>query len=173
VDCISLTVMHLIGRHQADASVVMLLIVPVEEAAAERLGILDTAEALWELGLVFHGFEVAFRERIVVGRMRPAVGFGDAEIGEQERRGLGSHGTATVGMQGQLAGRHGMLGDGIVEQCREQGRAFSVGNAPEAYPVDSGLSRCSMLSDRIGAVARADTDGEGAVARGIPEVVSR
>ena len=73
--------MHLIGRHQADASVVMLLIVPVEEAAAERLGILDTAEALWELGLVFHGFEVAFRERIVVGRVRPAVGFGDAEIG--------------------------------------------------------------------------------------------
>src|ERR1700683_3990966 len=43
----------------------------------------------------------------------------------------------------------------------------------EAYPVDSGLSRCSMLSDRIGAVARADTDGEGAVARGIPGVVSR
>lgn len=43
----------------------------------------------------------------------------------------------------------------------------------EAYPVDSGLSRCSMLSDRIGAVARADIDGEGAVARGIPEVVSR
>ena len=71
VDCISLTVMHLIGRHQADASVVMLLIVPVEEAAAERLGILGAAEALWELGLVFHGFEVAFRERIVVGRMRP------------------------------------------------------------------------------------------------------
>ena len=43
----------------------------------------------------------------------------------------------------------------------------------EAYPVDSGFPRCSVLSDRIGAVARADTDGEGAVARGIPEVVSR
>ena len=67
MDCISLTVMHLIGGHQADASVVMLLIVPVEEAAAERLGILGASEALWELGLVFHGFEVAFRERIVVG----------------------------------------------------------------------------------------------------------
>jgi hypothetical protein len=39
----------------------------------------------------------------------------------------------------------------------------------EAYPVDSGLSRCSMLSDWIGAVARADADGEGAVARGIPK----
>jgi hypothetical protein len=45
--------------------------------------------------------------------------------------------------------------------------------AQEAYPVDSGFPRCSVLSDLIGTVARADTDGEGAVARGIPEVVSR
>ena len=65
VDSVGLTVMDLIGCHQADAGMVMLLIVPIEEAAAERLGILDAAEALWELGLVFHGFEVAFRERIV------------------------------------------------------------------------------------------------------------
>ena len=34
-----------------------------------------------------------------------------------------------------------------------------------AYPVDSGFPRCSVLSDRIGAVVRADIDGEGAVAR--------
>jgi hypothetical protein len=56
----------------------------------------------------------------------------------------------------------------VVEAYRDRD-----GKTREAYPVDSGLSRCSMLSDRIGAVARADTDGEGAVARGIPEVVSR
>ena len=42
-----------------------------------------------------------------------------------------------------------------------------------AYPVDSGLSRCSMLSNRIGAVARVGTDGEGAVACRIQEVVFR
>ena len=66
MDCVGLTVMHLIGRHQADAGMVMLLIVPIEEAAAECLGILDAAEAPWKLRLVFHGFEVAFRERIVV-----------------------------------------------------------------------------------------------------------
>jgi hypothetical protein len=132
VDCISLTVMHLIRRHQADASVVMLLIVPVGEAAAERLGILDTAEALWELGLVFHGFEVAFRKRIVVGRMRPAVGFGDAEIGEQERRGLGSHGTATVGMQGQLAGRHGMLAMASLNSAVNSGRRATATRSPTA-----------------------------------------
>jgi len=46
-------------------------------------------------------------------------------------------------------------------------------DAREAYPVDSGFPRCSVLSVPIGTVARADTDGEGAVARGIPEVVSR
>ena len=76
--------MHLIGRHQPNAGMVMLLIVPIEEAAAERLGILDAAEARWELRLIFHGFEVAFRERIVIGGVRPAVGFVDAEIGQQQ-----------------------------------------------------------------------------------------
>ena len=130
MDGVGLTVMHLIGRHQTDAGMVMLLIVPIEEAAAERFGILDAAEALWELRLVFHGFEVAFRERIVVGSVRPAVGFGDAEISEEERRGLGSHRSAAIGMQGQLAGRGGMLRGGVIEQRREQGGAFAVGDAP-------------------------------------------
>ena len=66
VDCVGLTVMHLIGRHQADAGMMMLLIIPIEEVAAERLGILNAAEALWKLRLVLHRFEVAFRERIVI-----------------------------------------------------------------------------------------------------------
>jgi hypothetical protein len=44
VDCVGLTVMHLIGRHQADAGMMMLLIIPIEEVAAERLGILNAAE---------------------------------------------------------------------------------------------------------------------------------
>ena len=44
----------------------MFLIIPIEEVAAERLGILNAAEALWKLRLVLHRFEVAFRERIVI-----------------------------------------------------------------------------------------------------------
>src|ERR1700686_5240124 len=82
VGCVGLTVMHLIGRHQTDTGMVMLLIVPIEESSTERLGILDAAEALWKLRLVFHGFEVAFRKGIVVGGVRPAVGSGDTEIGK-------------------------------------------------------------------------------------------
>jgi len=41
-----------------------------------------------------------------------------------------------------------------------------IGAVAAAYPVDSGFPRCSVLSDRIGAAARTDTDGEGSVARG-------
>src|ERR1700737_2886903 len=62
VDFVGLTVVHLVGRHQADAGMVMVLIVPIEEAAAERFGVLNATEALRKLRLVFHGFEVAFRE---------------------------------------------------------------------------------------------------------------
>ena len=83
VDFVGLTVVHLVGRQQADAGMVVFLIVPGEEAAAERFGVLNAAKTLRKLRLVFHGFEVALRERIVIGGVRSAVGFGDAEIGEQ------------------------------------------------------------------------------------------
>ena len=73
MDSVDLAVVHLVGRRQADAGMVMVLIVPLEEAATERLGVLDAAEALRKLRLIFHGFEVAFRERVVIGGVRPAV----------------------------------------------------------------------------------------------------
>ena len=65
--------MDLIGRHEADSGMMVILIVPVEKAPAECLGVLDTAETLGELRLVFEGLEVAFRERVVVGGVGPAV----------------------------------------------------------------------------------------------------
>ena len=53
VDLAGLTVVDLVRRHQADASMVMILIIPIEEAAAERLRILDAAKPLRKLGLIF------------------------------------------------------------------------------------------------------------------------
>jgi hypothetical protein len=53
MDDAGLAEMHLVGRHQSDADVMVILVVPSEEAAAEGLGILDAAEALGELRLVF------------------------------------------------------------------------------------------------------------------------
>jgi len=48
-----LTVVDLVWRHQADATMVVILIIPIEEAAAEGLRILDAAEPLRKLGLIF------------------------------------------------------------------------------------------------------------------------
>ena len=60
---------------------------------------------------------------------------GDAEIGEQEGGGLGLHGPATIGMQGELAGRHLVLGEGVLEQRLEEGGAFAIGDAPADHAV--------------------------------------
>jgi len=78
--------------------------------------------------LVFEGLQVAFGEGIVVGGVRAVVGPGYAEIGEQERGGLGLHRAAAVGMQGELTRRDGVLGDGIIEQRAEQRGALGIGD---------------------------------------------
>jgi hypothetical protein len=134
MDGVGVAVMDLIGGHQADPGMVMILIVPSEEAAAEVLGILDAAEAFWEFRLIFQGFEVSFGKRVVVGGMGPAVRLGDAEVGEQEGGRLGLHGAAAVGMQGELAGPDGVLGDGVIEQRLEQGGALGIGDTPADDP---------------------------------------
>jgi hypothetical protein len=117
-----------------EAGVVMCLIVPSEKCPTELLAVFDAAEAPWKTGLVFQGFGVALRERIVVGGMRAAVRSGDTEIGEQERRCFCLHRTATVSMQSELSWGHLMLGDGVMEQSFEQGRTFSISDAPTDNP---------------------------------------
>ena len=79
VDGVGLTVMHLVRGHQADPDVMMVPVVPVEEASAKALGVLDAAKALGEGRLILQSLEVAFGERIVVGGMRPVVRTGYAE----------------------------------------------------------------------------------------------
>ena len=94
----------------------------------------NAAEALGELGLVFQGLEVGLRERVVVGGVGPAVRLGDAEVGQHQGGGLGLHRPAAVGVEGQLAGRHGVLGEGVIEQRLEQGGALGIGDAPADDP---------------------------------------
>ena len=55
VDLVGLTIVDLVRRHQTDARVVMIPIIPIEEAAAERLCVLDAAEPLRKLGLASRG----------------------------------------------------------------------------------------------------------------------
>ena len=80
--------------------------------------------------MIIQGLEVAFGEWVVVRSVWPIMRAGDAEIGEQQGSGFGLHRSATVGMQGELAGGDIMFGDRVIEQGFEQRSAFSIGDAP-------------------------------------------
>ena len=62
--------------------------------------------------------------------MRPAVRLGDPEVGQQEGGCLGFHGAAAIGVQRQLTGWNGMLGERLVKEGLEQSGVFRVGDAP-------------------------------------------
>ena len=83
VDLAGFSEMDLVGRHQAEAGMVMVLVVPAKEGAKKGDGVFDATEAFWKLRLVFQCLELAFRIRIVVGDIGPRVGFGDAKVGQQ------------------------------------------------------------------------------------------
>jgi hypothetical protein len=71
-------------------------VVPPEELLAVSTCVLDRPEALREIGLVFQGFELSFRVRIVVRDVRPAVGLSDIQVDEESCDGFGAHAGATV-----------------------------------------------------------------------------
>ena len=62
---------------QGNAPVVVLVIVPVEELLAETVTVFLGAESIRKVRPVLEGLELAFRKRIVIGDVRPAVRFGD------------------------------------------------------------------------------------------------
>ena len=66
VDCAGLSEVDLVGRHQADACVMMVFIIPGEEATAEGARLNDGLEPFGELWLIFQRLEVGLRERVVV-----------------------------------------------------------------------------------------------------------
>ena len=58
MDGFGLPEVDMIGRHQPDACVMMLLIILGEETAAERAGIIDGFKPFGEFWLIFQGLEV-------------------------------------------------------------------------------------------------------------------
>jgi hypothetical protein len=94
---------HVGGGQQADPGVVVLHVVPVEEALAEGAGILDAAEPVREGGVVLEGLELALRVRVVVGDVWPGMGADDAQVGQWNGDRLGGHRAAPVGVDGERA----------------------------------------------------------------------
>jgi len=130
VNGVHLAVMHLVRGHEADPGMVMVLVVPIEEAAAETPGVLDATEAFREPRLIFQRLEVALGERVIVRGVRAIMRTGDAEVAEQQRGGLGFHRSTAIGMQGQLAWGYMVFRYGIVEQSFEQNGTFRIRDTP-------------------------------------------
>jgi len=92
MDGVGLTEVDLIWCYQPDACVMMVFIIPCEETAAERAGLVDGFEPFGKLWLIFQGPEVVFRERVVIRGVCTAVGSDRAEIDRHQGRRLGLHG---------------------------------------------------------------------------------
>jgi hypothetical protein len=73
-----LVVVHHRRREQPQAGVSMFLVVPAEKSLRESATVLNAPETVRELRPVFHGAELAFRIRIVVGDVRAAMRLGNA-----------------------------------------------------------------------------------------------
>lgn len=59
---------------QADAGVVMVRVIPGEEALAEAPAVLDATKAVGEVGAVLERLELRLGKRVIIARIRPAVG---------------------------------------------------------------------------------------------------
>ena len=125
---------------EPDAGVTVLVVVPAEEPAAEGVGVLVAAEAVGELGPVFHGAELAFAVGVVVGAVRPGVRLGHAEVGQQGGDGLGGHRRAAIGVDGELAMGDALFGGGVGQQCLGQPGVLGMGQHP-AGPYREEMSR--------------------------------
>jgi len=128
-DGLGLTEMDHSRGQQGGAGVAVLFVVPLEELLTEGTAVLNAAEAIREFRTVLHGAELAFRVRIVVGDIRPAVSLGDAQVGHHVGR-LGSHHAAAVGMDVELAGRDLVLANGFFNKLLGQFGAFPMGHHP-------------------------------------------
>ena len=94
----SLVVVDHSRGEQAQPGVAVFFVVPAEKSLRKSTTIMNAPETSRELRPIFHGAELAFRIRIVVGDMRAAARFGDPQVGQQERYGLGTHRCAAIGV---------------------------------------------------------------------------
>lgn len=93
---------HFRGEHR-DSAMAVDLVVPGEKGPAPAQSVLLTAEAVGKAWTVLEGFEVTFREGIVIRYMRSAVAFGDPQVGKKLTGAFRFHRRSAVGVKGQLA----------------------------------------------------------------------
>ena len=120
LDLGSATEVHIGRRMKANTRMAVLAVVPAEETLAEGAAVLDRAEASRELWSILECFEVRLGEGIVVRSVRAGMAFGNAQVSQQQRHGLGGHGGAAIGMNCELVDLDVLLADSFAEQSLGQ-----------------------------------------------------
>ena len=88
----------------------MALVVPAEELAAERAGLLDRVNRAGNPGRYFKVLKCASEYGLSVEVYGRRVGLGDAEVGSRNATGLERHRAAAVGVDRELPAGDLLLG---------------------------------------------------------------
>lgn len=88
IDRLRLTQVQHRRCQQADATMVVVVVIPIEEGLTETASIFHRTKELGKLGLVLEGLELRFGEGIVIGDIRTRVGLSHPSIREQEGNGF-------------------------------------------------------------------------------------
>src|ERR1700730_2882189 len=105
-------------------------VVPDKELLAKAASVLLGAEAIRKVWSILQGFEMAFREGVVVGGMRSAVGLGHTQIGQQKSQRLGRHRSTTIHVNVELAWNNSLLLASFGDELFGQFFAFPIGPHP-------------------------------------------
>ena len=112
------------GCHQVQSGMVMQVVVPTEESPCPDARRVNGGKTVRIIGTVLHGFELRLTEGVVVGRMRAAVAFGDAQIDQQLAQGFAFHRAAVISVKRELIGLNALLtcrlGDELLCQFRSR-----------------------------------------------------
>jgi len=122
--------MHGGRRHQPNAGVAMLAVVPGEEGLAEDAGVFEAAEAFREVRAILQRFELGLGEGVIVAGIGSAVRLGDPQVDEQPRDGPRFHRGAAIRMQGQLPRLDLLLLAGVCDEPLGQYRRLCRGDHP-------------------------------------------
>ena len=117
------------GKH-GDPGMVVFGIVPGKELPAEGAGILDGAKAFRVIGSVFQCFERSLGERVIIGYAGAGIRGGYPEIGQELGKGVGFHGTAVIGMDGERIPLNLLFGAGFRDKGFGQFGRFPRGDQP-------------------------------------------
>ena len=142
-----------VGRREiAEAAVMVRVVVPREQIAADAARVFERAEPVRKLGAVLQGPELRFRERIVVAHARPRMTGVDAQVREEQRDELAPHGRAAVGMDRELLRGDALFQAGRRNQAFRQVRILVAGDHPAhdvaAEEVEDHIERVVEVRDR-------------------------